>query len=168
MSRGKHGEGKRDRQVNGSPFADEIGGQTIPEEPLLADRAYDSDALRSEMAACGVWAKIKPMPGRERCTRYLRARPLVMFTAVAAAASQARTSLQPATTRTPPISWRPSNSSAPVSGAPRNESSCNCGCFPRASVEAHTSGCRILKEGSSHEALCRIAPVDGNHAGLHR
>jgi hypothetical protein len=29
-----------------------------------------------------------------------------------------------------------------------------CGCFPRTSVEAHTSGCQILKEGSSHEALC--------------
>ncbi len=48
------------------------------------------------------------------------------------------------------------------------ESSCNCGCFPRTSVEAHTSGCRILKEGSSHEALCRIGPVDGKHAGLYR
>ena len=48
------------------------------------------------------------------------------------------------------------------------ESSCNCGCFPRTLVEAHTSGCRILKEGSSHEALCRIGPVDGIHAGLHR
>ena len=35
------------------------------------------------------------------------------------------------------------------------ESSCNCGRFPRTSAEVHTSGCRILKEGSSHEALCR-------------
>lgn len=33
---------------------------------LLADRAYDSDALRSEMAARGVWANIKPMPNRKR------------------------------------------------------------------------------------------------------
>jgi IS5 family transposase len=33
---------------------------------LLADRAYDSDALRIEMAARGVWANIKPMPGRKR------------------------------------------------------------------------------------------------------
>ena len=33
---------------------------------LLADRAYDSDALRSEMAARGAWANIKPMPGRKR------------------------------------------------------------------------------------------------------
>ena len=33
---------------------------------LLADRAYDSDALRAEMAARGAWANIKPMPGRRR------------------------------------------------------------------------------------------------------
>ena len=33
---------------------------------LLADRAYDSDALRIEMAARGAWAKIKPMPNRKR------------------------------------------------------------------------------------------------------
>src|SRR6218665_3693331 len=33
---------------------------------LLADRAYDSDALRIAMAARGVWANIKPMPNRKR------------------------------------------------------------------------------------------------------
>jgi len=33
---------------------------------LLADRAYDSDALRLEMAARGAWANIPPMPGRKR------------------------------------------------------------------------------------------------------
>jgi transposase len=33
---------------------------------LLADRAYDSDDLRLEMAARGAWANIKPMPGRKR------------------------------------------------------------------------------------------------------
>ena len=31
---------------------------------LLADRGYDSDALRAEMAARGAWANIKPMPNR--------------------------------------------------------------------------------------------------------
>jgi len=31
---------------------------------LLADRAYDSDALRNSLAARGAWANIKPMPGR--------------------------------------------------------------------------------------------------------
>jgi transposase len=33
---------------------------------LLADRAYDSDALRLEMEARGAWANIKPMPNRKR------------------------------------------------------------------------------------------------------
>ena len=31
---------------------------------LLADRGYDSDALRAEMAARGAWANITPMPNR--------------------------------------------------------------------------------------------------------
>ena len=33
---------------------------------LLADRAYDSDGLRAEMAERGVWANIRAMPGRTR------------------------------------------------------------------------------------------------------
>jgi transposase len=31
---------------------------------LLADRAYDSDALRNSLAARGAWANVKPMPRR--------------------------------------------------------------------------------------------------------
>ena len=31
---------------------------------LLADRAYDSDALRTSLARRGAWANIKPMPRR--------------------------------------------------------------------------------------------------------
>jgi transposase len=31
---------------------------------LLADRAYDSDALRCALAEKGAWGNIKPMPGR--------------------------------------------------------------------------------------------------------
>ena len=31
---------------------------------LLADRAYDSDALRDRLAERGAWANIKPMPRR--------------------------------------------------------------------------------------------------------
>jgi len=39
---------------------DSVGaGQT-----LLADRAYDSDALRKTLADRGAWANVKPMPGR--------------------------------------------------------------------------------------------------------
>jgi len=32
---------------------------------LLADRAYDSDALRQTLAERGAWANVKPMPGRK-------------------------------------------------------------------------------------------------------
>ena len=31
---------------------------------LLADRAYDSDALRHSLAERGAWANVKPMPNR--------------------------------------------------------------------------------------------------------
>jgi transposase len=31
---------------------------------LLADRGYDSDALRQKLADRGAWANVKPMPGR--------------------------------------------------------------------------------------------------------
>jgi transposase len=31
---------------------------------LLADRAYDSDALRQALAERGAWANVKPMPNR--------------------------------------------------------------------------------------------------------
>ena len=31
---------------------------------LLADRAYDSDALRERLAECGAWANIRAMPHR--------------------------------------------------------------------------------------------------------
>ena len=41
---------------------DTLGGGDV----LLADRAYDSEALRLEMATRGAWANIKPMPGRKR------------------------------------------------------------------------------------------------------
>ena len=35
-----------------------------PGQILMADRAYDSDALRRTMMAQGAWANIKPMPRR--------------------------------------------------------------------------------------------------------
>lgn len=33
-------------------------------QTLIADRAYDSDALRQGLVERGAWANIKPMPGR--------------------------------------------------------------------------------------------------------
>jgi transposase len=35
-----------------------------PGQILLADRAYDSDALRKTMTERGAWANVKPMPNR--------------------------------------------------------------------------------------------------------
>jgi transposase len=35
------------------------------DQTLLADRAYDSDALRQGLAARGAWANVKPMPNRK-------------------------------------------------------------------------------------------------------
>lgn len=48
---------------DGKSAADMLGGLG-PGQILLADRAYDSNALRDTMAAQGAWANIKPMPGR--------------------------------------------------------------------------------------------------------
>lgn len=39
---------------------------------LLADRAYDSDALRQSLADRGAWANIKPMPNRVRVPAFSR------------------------------------------------------------------------------------------------
>jgi transposase len=39
---------------------------------LLADRAYDSDALRQSLADRGAWANIKPMPNRVRIPAFSR------------------------------------------------------------------------------------------------
>lgn len=50
---------------DGRSAADMLDG-VGQDQVLLADRAYDSDALRNSLAARGVWANIKPMPGRLR------------------------------------------------------------------------------------------------------
>jgi len=39
-------------------------GDLRPGQILLADRAYDSDALRDRLAQQGAWANVKPMPNR--------------------------------------------------------------------------------------------------------
>lgn len=49
---------------DGRSAADMLG--TLGEgDVLLADRAYDSDALRIEMAMRGVWANVRAMPNRK-------------------------------------------------------------------------------------------------------
>ena len=48
---------------DGRSAADMLGGLTRG-QTLLADRAYDSDALRETMRVQGAWANIKPMSRR--------------------------------------------------------------------------------------------------------
>lgn len=48
---------------DGKSAADMLG-DLGPGQILLADRAYDSDALRKTLADQGAWANVKPMPGR--------------------------------------------------------------------------------------------------------
>jgi len=49
---------------DGRSAADMLGG-LAEGQVLLADRAYDSNALRQAMTAQGAWACVKPMPGRK-------------------------------------------------------------------------------------------------------
>ena len=57
----KLSEGQAHDGKSASDMLDHLGtGQT-----LLADRAYDSDALRKSLADRGAWANVKPMPGRK-------------------------------------------------------------------------------------------------------
>jgi transposase len=51
-------------QAHDGKSAADMLGDLGPGQILLADRAYDSDALRASLAAQGAWGNIKPMPGR--------------------------------------------------------------------------------------------------------
>jgi transposase len=53
-------EGQAHDGRSASDLLDRLGAGQI----LLADRAYDSDALRQSLAQRGAWANVKPMPGR--------------------------------------------------------------------------------------------------------
>jgi len=53
-------EGQAHDGRSAADMLDGIGAGQI----LLADRAYDSDALRETLAARGAWANVKPMPRR--------------------------------------------------------------------------------------------------------
>jgi transposase len=55
LTEGQAHDGRSARDMLGGIGA----GQT-----LLADRAYDSDALRGALAERGAWANVKPMPRR--------------------------------------------------------------------------------------------------------
>jgi transposase len=50
---------------DGHSAEDMLGGLSDG-QILLADRAYDSDALRRMLAERGAWANVKPMPNRKQ------------------------------------------------------------------------------------------------------
>jgi transposase len=70
--------------ANGNPFtlkltegqahdgrsADDMLGSVGTGQTLLADRAYDSDALRQSLAARGAKANVKPMPNRVNIPKF--------------------------------------------------------------------------------------------------
>ena len=51
-------------QAHDGRSADDMLETLADGQILLADRAYDSDALRRSLNERGAWANIKPMPGR--------------------------------------------------------------------------------------------------------
>lgn len=53
-------EGQAHDGRSAAPMLDGLG----PGQILLADRAYDSDALRQRMTAQGAWANLKPLANR--------------------------------------------------------------------------------------------------------
>lgn len=52
-------------QAHDGRSAADMLGTVGRRQVLLADRAYDSDALRQTLADRGAWANVKPMPGRK-------------------------------------------------------------------------------------------------------
>jgi transposase len=51
-------------QAHDGRSAEDMLGSVQDGNILLADRAYDSDALRETLAQRGAWANVKPMPNR--------------------------------------------------------------------------------------------------------
>lgn len=51
-------------QAHGGRSAADMLARLGPGQILLADWAYDSDALRRSLAEQGAWANVKPMPNR--------------------------------------------------------------------------------------------------------
>lgn len=52
-------------QAHDGRCAEDLLERLGPGQILLADRAYDSDAMRQALAERGAWANVKPMPGRK-------------------------------------------------------------------------------------------------------
>lgn len=59
-------------QAHDGRSAADMLGNLANGQILLADRAYDSDALRVDLTARGAWANIKPMPNRRNIPAFSR------------------------------------------------------------------------------------------------
>lgn len=59
-------------QAHDGRSAADMLGNLANGQILLADRAYDSDALRANLAARGAWANVKPMPNRKDVPAFSR------------------------------------------------------------------------------------------------
>ena len=59
-------------QAHDGRSAEDMLGDIAQDQILLADRAYDSDALRPRLKQRGAWANIKPMPGRNNVPAFSR------------------------------------------------------------------------------------------------
>jgi hypothetical protein len=79
-------------------------------DTLLADRAYDSDPLRDDLAARGAWANVKPMPNRRGVPAF-SSFPIATATLSSASSTSSSTSepSRPDTTKTQRTSSHPSN-----------------------------------------------------------
>ncbi len=91
-------EGQAHDGRSAADMLDNIGDGQI----LLADRAYDSDALRQSLADRGAWANVKPMPRRVRIPAFS---PSSIATGTSSSASSTSSSTsepsQPDTRSTP-------------------------------------------------------------------
>jgi transposase len=57
-------------QAHDGKSAADMLGDIGADQTLLADRAYDSDAMRQALADRGAWACVKPMPHRVNVTAF--------------------------------------------------------------------------------------------------
>lgn len=59
-------------QAHDGRGAADMLGHLADGQILLADRAYDSDALRANLAARGAWTNVKPTPNRKNIPAFSR------------------------------------------------------------------------------------------------
>ena len=86
---------------------------------LLADRAYDSDAMRATLAGRGAWACVKPMP-----TAKISRRSAAFSIAIAISSSASSTNSN-TSAPSPPDTTNATITSSPPSNSPQSASGCD-------------------------------------------